>query len=158
MQTSDWISAVALVIAAASLIYSFWSAHHERDDRNTQLDLLRRQVEGEAAARDRALRANVTASHQGGYGGVGDGLIEYELLITNAGPAIARDLAYRIRDSRDAEHTGRQAVTWLLPAGGEVHIRPHTRGRDEPQDLFVVVEWTDDGGRRETEVALPRPT
>jgi hypothetical protein len=52
MESGDWIGLSALAVALVSFGVNAYFTRHERRARMTEIDLLRRQVEGEATERD----------------------------------------------------------------------------------------------------------
>jgi hypothetical protein len=73
----------ALGVSLISLVFTAL----ERRRRITEVDLLRRQVEGAEEDRDSQKLAEVSAAH--GEVSVGSPYAEHELFIINGGPAIA---------------------------------------------------------------------
>ena len=114
MDGSDWIALGAAVIAGIALVVSILERSdrkkaiaQEADDREAGLTLLRQQVEGETADRERQRRADLTATAGRVSGGENGGRIDrHYFTVTNLGPAIARE-----RGSRRSATPG----TWRRP-------------------------------------------
>lgn len=132
-------------IAIAALVVSVGTAGFTVHAWRRQNTLLEQQVTGEAAARvsQRAAEVHVT---KGGASGV-ERFVEHEFHLVNAGPAVARELEYRVLDSSGADVVARQDLFLILP---EQSVRALMQvPRPSPSSLTFVVSWHDGNGQRE---------
>ncbi len=141
---TDPVAFVALALSAGTAGFTVYAWRRQ----NT---LLEQQVAGEAADRvaQRAAEVRVT---KGGASGV-ERFVEHEFHLVNAGPAVARELEYRVLDRSGADVVARQNLTLVLP---EQSVRAVMQvPRPSPSPLTFVVSWSDGSGQHETRLECP---
>jgi hypothetical protein len=146
-----WIAILALVVGLASLGFTAL----ERRARVAELDLLRRQVEGEERDREHSRRASVVGAHGQISGGRPSD--QHDFFLMNSGPAVARAVDVWPQDDATGEIvTAPQRVApALIPNAPPTEIRievPHDASRRGGLTLWA--RWRDDTGTR-TESLLP---
>jgi hypothetical protein len=149
MSAGVLLSVGALLIAGVSLLFTAL----ERRARITELDLLRRQVEG--AEQDRAGRKR--AELMGAHGGISGGspYDEHEFFVLNAGPAIARAVDIWARDQEGGDVTSKNRIAPALTEGERVQVRLAVLQKASREgSLTLWASWRDDTGDRE-EALLP---
>jgi hypothetical protein len=135
----------ALAVSAVSVIFTAL----ERRRRITEVDLLKRQVEGEEGEREARKRAELVAAH----GGISGGAIEdeHEFGLMNGGPAIARAIdVWTRRDGSNEDVTSPQRAAVTLGAGEGVEVRVRVPAQESRKGgLSLWARWRDDTGDRE---------
>jgi hypothetical protein len=144
MDAGAWIAVLALALSGVSLVFTFL----ERRARVTELDLLRRQVEGQESEREGRQLADLYASH-GGISG-GSPFDQHEIFLVNGGPAIARAIDIFVRDEAETEIVGkRRCAPFLAPQGDVIVLLDVPQERSRQGGLTMWARWRDDSGDRE---------
>jgi hypothetical protein len=121
MESGDWIGLSALAVALLSFFANAYFTRNERQTRVTEINLLRRQVEGEADERDERRRARIAVEQSQVSGGErADG---FTFFVTNLGPAVVRDVDLKVRTLQNEDATPRLLVATGMLVG------------DDPSDL-----------------------
>lgn len=136
---TDPIAVTALVVSAGAASFTVYAWRRQNA-------LLEQQVSGEAEDRvaQRAAGVHVTKSRASGV----ERFVEHEFHLVNAGPAVARDLEYRVLDPSGADLVQRQRRAVLLPREETVPLMQVPRPAPSPTLTFVV-SWEDGNGPRE---------
>ena len=149
MSTGNAIALAVAVIAAIGLIFEWRSRKAGRDISIQQLDLLRRQVEAEAAARLEHASAEAQPSRlvavQGPASGGGQ-FDSYTFTVTNAGPAAV--FALRVWAAAGAQDkVGEVQVPGVLLAEADRDVTIDIpRAASDARGLSLWAAWTDDAG------------
>jgi ligand-binding sensor domain-containing protein len=156
MDAGVWVGIASGVIALGALAHSIVSARAERRDRQAQIELLREQRADERRDRDEQRRANLHAE-QGPSGG-GERSDAYEMRVTNAGPATARELEGQGRNDV-GDVVARSAVTpSALMAGGKGTVwLDIQRALSRAGGLRFWLVWRDDSGEHEQDCCAIEP-
>ena len=131
---------LAIFIAGASFVYTVRTSRREETHRRDEIGLLRRQVEGEEAARDAESQARLDAFALASNGG--ERMDSYTFRVTNAGPAIAQDItAMAVDENGDAV----ASAEWphLRPGQEFPVILEVPRDRSRQRGLSFEVTWRD---------------
>jgi hypothetical protein len=166
MEWSDWIALAALFVAVASLVVTVIFNLAERRTReaeiallDSQVALLRAQVEGEAAEREERRTAWI-AAEQGSTSG-GEQADEFTFHVTNLGPSVVWDVDLIVRTTTMNENEAMQDATprvQVAPAMTveqrrqvQVHV---PRAFSRRRDLALWARWRDAAGDHE-EALIP---
>jgi hypothetical protein len=143
MDLGDWIAVLALVVAIVSFVANLYFTRQERRARTTEIDLLRRQVEGEDAERDERRRARISAE-QGPTSG-GERTDEFTFTVTNLGPSVVRDVDLKVRTLANEDATPRVQVATGMLVGDPREVRIEVpRAFSRRRDLVLWARWRDD--------------
>jgi hypothetical protein len=131
MESGDWIGLVALLVALASFVVNAYFTRHERRAWIAEVELLRRQVEGEATDRDERRRAQL-AAEQGSTSG-GDPTDQFTFHVTNLGPSVVRDVDVEVRtiEHEDATPAFRSRTPCSSASRGRSAWKPLGPSRDD---------------------------
>jgi hypothetical protein len=142
-------TALSLVIAVVALLISGVEMKLRRRDSAELRKRLRREEIAYLGARQQASR-----NEQGDF--------VYMFSLTNAGPAVAREIVARLVDWDEEAGPGhedevaRDYVKAAMPRGGEVTIELRVPQRLRDRDLRLWASWSDDSDERHEDHELLR--
>jgi hypothetical protein len=162
VKTSDWIALGAVVVASLSFLATLAErsarrrdVEQERKDRQQGLELLQRQVEGEAEHRMSESRAALVC-RQGSRGGVTPELDEYNIELLNGGKAMAHDVRAWIATQEGKALSDPQKLGAIPPGGKSPEFKlmlAHDHSRDQSLPMFLRAAWADGAGGQEVNIS-----